>query len=84
MHVAITPITKKLIILQIFLSCHPTDRTLLEFLHLMGLPWWLRGKESACQHQRCQLDLWVRKNPWSRKWQLTPVLFPGNAMDRGA
>ena len=85
MHVAFTPITQKVNYSADFLpSCHPTDYTLLEFLHLMGLPWWLRGKESACQRKRFQLDLWVGKNPWSRKWQLTPVFLPGNAMDRGA
>ena len=33
------------------------------------------GKESACQSRRCKkpgFDAWVRKCPWSRKWQLTP------------
>ena len=38
------------------------------------------GKESPCQCQRCRrcrFDLWVRKIPWRRKWQLTPVLLPG-------
>ena len=40
--------------------------------------WW-RGKESACQCrrlERCRFDPWVRKTPWRRKWQSTPVL-PG-------
>ena len=27
---------------------------------------------------------WVRKIPWRRKWQCTPVFLPGNPMDRGA
>jgi len=31
-----------------------------------GLPWWLRGKESACQGRRHRLDLWVGKIPWRR------------------
>ena len=26
---------------------------------------------------------WVRKIPWRRKWQITPVFLPGNPMDRG-
>ena len=26
----------------------------------------------------------VRRIPWRRKWQPTPVLLPGNPMDRGA
>ena len=36
------------------------------------------GKESACQCRRCEsrgFDPWVRKIPWSRKWQSTPVLI---------
>ena len=38
------------------------------------------GKEPACQcrrHERHKLDPWVRKIPWSRKWQLIPVFLPG-------
>ena len=27
---------------------------------------------------------WVRKTPWRRKWQPTPVFLPGKPMDRGA
>ena len=39
-----------------------------------------RGKESTCQYRRwkrCGFDPWARKIPWSRKWQLSPVFFPG-------
>ena len=42
----------------------------------------LSGKESACQcwsHRRCRFDPWVRKIPWRRKWQLTPVFLPGES-----
>ena len=28
---------------------------------------------------RCRLDPWVRKLPWSRKWQPTPVFLPGES-----
>ena len=28
-----------------------------------GLPWWLSGKESACQCRRCGFDPWVRMIP---------------------
>jgi len=35
----------------------------------------LGDKESACQFRRRGFDLWV--SPWRRKWQLTPVFFPG-------
>ena len=33
------------------------------------LPWWLSGKESACQCRRHGFKLWVGKIPWRRKWQ---------------
>ena len=32
----------------------------------------------ACQfkkHRRCQFDPWIKKFPWSRKWQHTPVFL---------
>ena len=38
------------------------------------------GKEPASQcrrHKRCRFDPWVRKIPWSRKWQPTPLFLPG-------
>ena len=41
-----------------------------------GLPWWFRGRESACRCRRCRLDSWVGKIPWRRKWQPTLVFLP--------
>ena len=44
-----------------------------------GAPRVHSGKDSACQcrrHKRCRFDPWVRKSPWSRKWQPTPVFSP--------
>ena len=38
------------------------------------------GKESAWQcrrHKRQGFDPWVRKIPWRRAWQPTPVFLPG-------
>ena len=38
------------------------------------------GKESACQcerRRRGRFNPWVRKIPWRRKWQPTPVFLPG-------
>ena len=43
------------------------------------LPWWLSGKEPACQCRRHGLDSWVRKIPWRRRWQPTPVFLPGKS-----
>ena len=37
------------------------------------------GKESACQSRRYGFDPWVRKIPWGRKWQPTPVFLPGKS-----
>ena len=45
-----------------------------------GLPRCLGGKESTwkCRrHRRRRFSPWVRKIPWSRKWQSTPVFLPG-------
>ena len=45
----------------------------------MGLPRWSSGTESACQcgrRGRLRFDPWVRKIPWRRKWQPTPVFLP--------
>ena len=47
-----------------------------------GLPGWLSGKESACQSRilkRCGFDPWIRKIPWRRKWEPTPVFLPGKS-----
>ena len=41
-----------------------------------GLLWCLSGKESTCQCKRLRFDPWVRKIPWRRKWQPTPVFLP--------
>ena len=40
-----------------------------------GRFWWLSGKEHICQCRRREFDPWVRKIPWWRKWQLTPVFL---------
>ena len=39
-------------------------------------------KEPICQCGRCKrqvFDPWVRKLPWRRAWQSTPVFFPGKS-----
>ena len=45
-----------------------------------GFPGGTSGKEPACQcrtHKRPRLNPWVRKIPWGRAWQPTPVFLPG-------
>ena len=44
---------------------------------IWGLSWWLSGKESTSR--RCRFDPWVKKIPWRRKWQPTPVFLPGKS-----
>ena len=64
----------------------------IRFLYLItGLPWWLSGKESPCQWRRLRkrgyegdsrnmsLIPWIRKIPWRRKWQPTPVFLLGES-----
>ena len=42
-----------------------------KILHFLGLP-------SACNAgDQPGFDPWLRKIPWSRKWQPTPVFLPG-------
>ena len=46
------------------------------------LPRWLSGDESTCQSRRPRrlgFDPWVRKTPWKRKRQPTPVFLPGES-----
>ena len=49
---------------------------------VFGLPRWRSGKDSACQCKRLKrlgFNLWVRKIPWRRKWQPTPVFLLGKS-----
>ena len=46
---------------------------------LSGMP---GGKEPTCQcrrPKRCGFSPWVRKIPWKRAWQPTPVFLPGES-----
>ena len=48
--------------------------------HCLLTGWW--WKEPACQCRRlgiCGFDPWVRKSPWSRKWQPLPAFLPGKS-----
>ena len=65
------------------LLCITLGIKLLTYNFSKGFPWWLGAKESACnagdclQHSSPGFDPWVRKIPWRRKWQSTPVFLPG-------
>jgi len=48
----------------------------------LGFPGGASGKEHTCQyrkHKRREFDPWVRKIPWRRAWQPTPVFLPGKS-----
>ena len=62
-----------------FLFLHILKCSVVNKYHPLGLPWWLSGKESACQCRRHVFNPWVRKMPWRRKWQHTPVFLPGKS-----
>ena len=49
---------------------------------IYGFPVGPSGKEPTCQcrrHKRCRFDPWVRKIPWRKAWQPTPVFLPGES-----
>ena len=48
----------------------------------MGFPWWPNGKESIHQSRKGRFNSWVRKIPWRRKWQSTPVFLPGKSHEQ--
>ena len=41
----------------------------------VGFPHGSDSKESPCQCRRPRFDPWIRKIPWRRKWQPTPVFL---------
>ena len=48
----------------------------------VGFPGGTSGTEPACQyrrHKRAGFDSWVKKIPWRRAWQPTPVFLPGES-----
>ena len=59
-----------------------SQRELRTGLPKRGSPGGASGKEPTCQcrrHKRCRFDSWVRKIPWRRAWQPTPVFLPGES-----
>ena len=49
--------------------------------NLSGLPWWLSWERICLQCGRLGFDPQVRKIPWRRERQPTPVFLPGEFMD---
>ena len=48
-------------------------------LWYLALPWWLRRSSICPQGRRPGFHPWVRKIPWRREWQPTPVFLPGES-----
>ena len=49
---------------------------------MIGLLWWLSGKESACNVGAARGAGSVPgfgRSPWRRAWQHTPILLPGES-----
>ena len=51
----------------------------LAFFFFFFFKFWLSGKESAYQCGKFGFSSWVRKIPWRRKWQPSPVFLPGGS-----
>ena len=54
-----------------FLVCHGM------WITVNPSAWWLRQESVCLQCGRPGFNPWVRKIPWRRPWQPTPVLLPG-------
>ena len=62
--------------------CISRIRSMNNILNSLTGPGGTSGKEPTCQckrFKRCGYDCWVGKMAWSRKWQPTPVFFPGKS-----
>ena len=46
---------------------------------MLELPWWVSGKEPACQCKKPGFDPWDWEIPWRKKWQPTLVFLPGKS-----
>ena len=68
-----------LMILSLIISANYLPAFFFFFLPCKISPWWLSGKESACQCRRPQFDPWVGKIPWRSEWPSTPVFLPGES-----
>ena len=61
-------------------SLMPKKLKLSFYEDLQGLPQWHSGKEKLCLQcrscRRLRFGPWVRKIPWRREWQPTPLFLP--------
>ena len=55
------------------------EKAYLSLMLILSLPWWLRQRRICLQCRRPRFDPRVRKIPWRKEWQLTPVFLPGES-----
>ena len=55
----------------------PLEKEMATHSSILGLHWWLSWQGICLQCGRPGFDPWVRKIPWRREWQPTPVFWPG-------
>ena len=58
------------------------ESIILSSVNYIDFPGGLDCKKLACQWERSRFDLWVRKIPWRREWQPTPVFLPGECHEQ--
>ena len=76
-HAAVHGVTKSQTRLSDWNELNWTD-----FPKKMVFPGGASGKEPRCQserHKKRGFNPWIRKIPWRRAWQLTPVFLPGES-----
>ena len=82
--VGLQPRLPRCFIVGILFPCIPSKKCPPElgrpYPHFWGFPGGTSGKEPTCQsrrHRKCGFNPWVRKIPWRRAWQPTPVFLAG-------
>ena len=62
-----------------FVLILPSDWSACLDIYMVGPPWWLSGKESACNTGDPGSIPGSGRFPWRRKWQPTPVFLLGES-----
>ena len=69
------------------------SRLVLRAQRSVGLPWWLRGKESACRCTSLRFDPWVGEDPLEKEmathssilaWEISWLEEPGGLQPTGS
>ena len=63
--------------LFLFCSSDPNGGDVFSFYFWLAFPRGSDCKESACNAGGQKFNPWLRKIPWRREWQSTPVFLPG-------